>query len=325
MVKFIIKRVLFLIPILIAVSMLLFLLMSFTPGDPAKLILGLNATEEKVEALREDLGLNDPLPKRYFEYVSKIVTDFDFGTSYITGRSVTDEIVERMPYTLLLAGLSMVMSLLIGVPLGFIAATNQNTWKDNVSMFISMFFISMPAFWFALILVMVFAIKLHWLPVVGISTWKGFILPVVSMALGGAAGNARQTRSSMLEVIRQNYVITASAKGQKESLVNKKHVLRNALIPIIVIAGNGMGMMMGGALIAENVFSIPGMGTYMVSAIASRDYPVIMGGVLVISICFCLIMLAVDLIMAFVDPRMRLQFLQKKSGGLFKKWKTVKP
>jgi peptide/nickel transport system permease protein len=311
MIRFIVKRIIMLVPILLCVSILLFVLMSFTPGDPAKIILGMNATEEKVAALREEMGLNKSLPEKYFTYMKNIVTRLDFGTSYITGRSVTAEIFERLPYTLLLAGLSMIFSILFGIPMGFIAATNQNTWKDNASMFISMFFLSMPAFWFALVLVMIFSIKLRILPVVGVSSWKGYILPVISLALGGAAGIARQARSSMLEVIRQDYVTTARAKGQNELVVNNKHVLRNALIPIIVVVGSGFGMMMGGALIAEKVFSIPGMGSYMVGAISSRDYPVITGGVLVISVCFCLIMLATDIVMALVDPRMKIQFMKK--------------
>ncbi len=310
MLGFIVKRILMLIPILIAVSILLFILMSFTPGDPAKLILGLNASDEKVAALRADMGLDDPIPVRYLVYLKGVVTRFDLGTSYITGRSVTHEVKERLPYTLLVASFSIVIALVFGIPLGFIAATNQNTWKDNAAMFLSLFFISMPAFWFALILVMIFAINLHLLPVVGISSWKGFILPVVSLALGATAGIARQTRSSMLEVIRQDYISTAAAKGQTDFKVKTNHVLRNSLIPIIVYAGSGLGRAMGGALIAENIFSIPGMGTYMVSAIARRDYPVIMGGVLVISVCFCLIMLAVDVIMAYVDPRMRAQIVK---------------
>ena len=311
MTRFIAKRILMLVPILLCVSILLFVLMSFTPGDPARIILGMNATDEKVAVLRVELGLDKSLPEKYITYMGKIVTRFDFGTSYITGRSVTQEIFERLPYTLLLAGLSMLFSVLFGLPMGFIAATNQNTWKDNVSMFASMFFLSMPAFWFALVLVMIFSIKFHLLPVVGIASWKGYILPVVSLALGGGAGIARQARSSMLEVIRQDYVTTARAKGQNELVVNKKHVLRNALIPIIVVVGSGFGMMMGGALIAEKVFSIPGMGAYMVGAISSRDYPVITGGVLVISVSFCLIMLATDIVMAMVDPRMKIQFMKK--------------
>ena len=310
MLKFIVKRIVMLVPILLAVSIFLFILMSFTPGDPAKLILGMNATDEKVEELRTEMGLEDPLPVRYLQYIKGVITRFDLGTSYITGRSVTEEVRERLPYTLLLAFCSIIIALLLGIPLGFVAATNQNTWKDNAAMFLSLFFISMPAFWFALVLVMIFAINLHLLPVVGISSWKGFILPVISLALGAAAGIARQTRSSMLEVIRQDFISTAAAKGQTDFKIKTKHILRNSLIPIIVSAGSGMGTAMGGALIAENVFSIPGMGTYMVSAIARRDYPVIMGGVLVISVCFCLIMLAVDVIMAYVDPRMRAQFVK---------------
>ena len=310
MLKFIVKRIVMLVPILLAVSIFLFILMSFTPGDPAKLILGMNATDEKVEELRTEMGLEDPLPVRYLQYIKGVFTRFDLGTSYITGRSVTEEVRERLPYTLLLAFCSIIIALLLGIPLGFVAATNQNTWKDNAAMFLSLFFISMPAFWFALVLVMIFAINLHLLPVVGISSWKGFILPVISLALGAAAGIARQTRSSMLEVIRQDFISTAAAKGQTDFKIKTKHILRNSLIPIIVSAGSGMGTAMGGALIAENVFSIPGMGTYMVSAIARRDYPVIMGGVLVISVCFCLIMLAVDVIMAYVDPRMRAQFVK---------------
>ncbi len=311
------------IPVLLGVSLLVFTIMYFTPGDPAIIILGPSATQESIAQTKQELGLDKPFGERYLEYIGNAFLRFDLGKSFFTGRSVSDEVLIRLPYTLKLAGLAILCSLIIGIPAGATAAMNQNTWKDNATMFGALFFLSMPAFWFALVLVMIFSINLKLLPVVGIETWTGYILPVISMSVGGAAGIARQTRSSMLEVIRQDYVTTARAKGQKERLVVIGHILRNGLIPIVVVAGNSMGTMMGGALIAETIFSIPGMGSYMVNAISKRDYPVVQGGVLVIAVCFSLIMLLVDIVLAFVDPRIRAQFSSKKKKGSAAKWKAA--
>ncbi|WP_124067094.1 ABC transporter permease [Clostridium sp. E02] len=320
MVRFILKRILWLIPIILGVTFFVFTIMYFTPGDPVRLMLGANATEQQIQMQRDALGLNDPFLVRFVNYLKEVFVNFDFGTSYQTKQSVTEQIFLRFPYTLRIALISVFLAALIGIPVGVLAATHQYSWKDNLSMFGSLFCVSMPSFWFALILVMIFAQKLGWLPSSGIKSWTGYILPCVSCALGGAAGIARQTRSSMLEVIRQDYITTARAKGQKEVKVIYGHALKNALIPIIMTIGNMIGASLGGALIAETIFSIPGMGVFMMNGIAQRDYPVVQGGVLFISVCFCLCMLLVDIVFAFVDPRIRSQY---KSANKKRKRKGI--
>lgn len=308
MIKFITKRIAWLIPVLLGVTFFVFTIMYFTPGDPVRLMLGANATEKQIDAQRKELGLDKPFIVRFGNYISKVVLHFDFGESYQTKQSVTEQIRVRFPYTFKIAIFSVLIATVIGIPIGVLAATHQYSWKDNLSMFLSLFCVSMPGFWFALILVMIFCQKLGWLPSSGISSWKCYILPCVSTALAGAAGIARQTRSSMLEVIRQDYITTARSKGQKEYKVIYEHALKNALIPIIQTIGNMIGFSLGGALIAETIFSIPGIGVYMMNGISQRDYPVVQGGVIFISACFCLCMLLVDIVFAFVDPRIRSQY-----------------
>lgn len=308
MVRFIAKRIAWLIPVIFGVTFFVFTIMYVTPGDPVRLMLGANATKNQIETQRHELGLDKPYIVRFVNYVKDVVLHFDFGTSYQTKQSVTQQIFIRFTYTLRIALFTVLLAALIGIPLGVLAATHQYSWKDNLSMFGSLFCVSMPGFWFALILVMIFCQKLGWLPSSGISSWKCYILPCVSTALGGAAGIARQTRSSMLEVIRQDYITTARAKGQKEFKVIYGHALKNALIPIIQTVGNIIAFSLGGALIAETIFSIPGMGVYMMNGIAQRDYPVVQGGVIFISIFFCLCMLLVDIVFALVDPRIRSQY-----------------
>lgn len=310
--RFIFKRIAWLVPVILGVTFFVFTIMYFTPGDPVRLMLGANATEEQIQAQREELGLNDSFLVRFGNYCKSVFLKLDFGTSYQTKQSVTEQIQVRFPYTLRIALFSVLIATIIGIPLGVLAATHQYSWLDNLSMFGSLFCVSMPSFWFALILVMIFCQKLGLLPSSGISSWQCYILPCVSCALGGAAGIARQTRSSMLEVIRQDYITTARAKGQKEFKVIYGHALKNALIPIIQTVGNMIGGSLGGALIAETIFSIPGMGVYMMNGISQRDYPVVQGGVIFISICFCLCMLLVDLVFAFVDPRIRSQYKNSK-------------
>ena len=308
MAKYVVRRIILLIPVVLCVALLIFVIMSFTPGDPAVIILGENATPEQVEALHERLGLNDPLLIRFFNYVKGIVTEFDFGTSYTNGREVKQEILQRFGFTLKIAAFSMVFSLGIGVPLGIIAALNRNTWKDNVSTTVALFGMSMPTFWFGLMLSIIFALNLRWLPPSGIGGIEYYIMPCLSVSMPGIAGMARQTRSSMLEVIRSDYITTARAKGQTERVITYKHALRNALIPVITQAGAIFGLLMCGTLVAETVFTIPGLGTYMVTAIKSRDYPAIQGAVIMVSIAFSIVMLLVDLLYAAVDPRIRAQF-----------------
>lgn len=312
MLKYTVKRLILLIPVILCVALLIFVIMSFTPGGPAVIILGENATPEQVAALHEKLGLDDPLLVRFFNYIKGIVTRFDFGTSYTNGREVKQEILQRFGFTLKIASFSMVFSLGIGIPLGIIAALNRNTWKDNLSMSVALVGVSMPTFWFGLMLSIVFALKLRWLPPSGVGGIEHYIMPCLAVSMPGIAGMARQTRSSMLEVIRADYITTARAKGQTERVITFRHALRNALIPVVTQAGAIFGLLMCGTLVAETVFTIPGLGTYMVTAIKSRDYPAIQGAVIMVSIAFSVVMLLVDLLYALVDPRIRAQF---SNGG----------
>lgn len=311
MFRFIGKRLLWMIPVLLGVSIFIFTILYFTPGDPVRTMLGTMASDEEVEAVREELGLNDPFLIQYFNFVKEIVLHGNLGESYATGESIVSSISVRIPYTIKVSLISMFVSVLIGIPLGMIAAIRQNTWLDNMSMFLSMFFVSIPSFWIALELVILFSLKLHWLPAMGVESWKCYLMPCVSMGLGGMAGIARQTRSSMLEVLSQDYVITARAKGLNEKGVILKHVFKNAMIPIITTIGGSFASMLGGALIAETVFAIPGMGVYIMNAISNRDYPVIRGSALILSVWFSLCILLVDIIYAFVDPRIKQQYMGK--------------
>jgi peptide/nickel transport system permease protein len=306
-----------LIPVLLGISLFVVLLLSITPGDPARTMLGSNATEERVLELREELGLNKPVLVRYGDFLWGVVHG-DFGMSYMTKRPVVTEMMQRFPYTLTLVVFSLILSLGIGLPLGMYAATQQYTWKDNVTIFASLFCVSMPGFWFALLLIRFFGVTLRVLPTAGIETWQGWILPCISMAVGYTAIIARQTRSNMLEVIRQDYITTARAKGLSERTVLYRHALKNALIPVIMVVGSIFGMSLGGALITEVIFSIPGLGQYTLTGLNNRDYPVIQGSVLILSMLFAIVILVVDVIFALVDPRIRSQY-----GGKEKR-KTVK-
>lgn len=300
------------IPIILGISLIVLILIDLTPGDPARQVLGFSATEEQLDEFREVNGLSDPFPVRYFNFLYNAVQG-DLGTSYVNHRTVWSELAARFPYTLFLTVASMVASLVVGIPLGIFAATHQYSWKDNAAIFISLFCVSMPSFWFSLILVQFFSVKLGWLPGTGIETWKGWILPAVSLALGYTATIARQTRSDMLEVIRQDFIVTARAKGQTERKVLFRHALKNALIPVITIAGTMFGASLSGALIAEVIFSIPGVGQYTLSALQNRDYPVIQGCVLFLSVIFSVVILLIDVIFAFIDPRIRSQFAKRRS------------
>ncbi len=310
MIKYIVKRLILMIPILLCIVLIVTILMDITPGDPARIVAGSTATEEEYQKVREDLKLDDPLLVRYARFIGGAVTG-DFGTSYITKTSVFDDIMTRFPYTALLAILSVLLAVIIGIPLGILAATNQNTWKDYLAIFFSLLCSSMPAFWLALLLVQWFAVKTSIFPVSGIEHWTGWVLPVVSLALGYAASIARLTRSSTLEVIRQDYITTARAKGVHERTVLYRHVLKNSLIPVITSVGAIFGMALGGALIAETIFSVPGLGTYTITALTNRDYPAIQGSVLFLSLLFSIVILVVDILYAIIDPRIRSQY----SGG----------
>lgn len=313
MLKYIGKRLLLLIPVLIAISLLVLVIIDLTPGDPARILLGTQATEEQVQELREELGLNDPFFVRWWNYMSDIVTKGDFGTSLMTKRPVVTEMMERFNYTLLLVIFGTVFSVIVGIPVGIFAATHQHTWKDSLAIFLSLIAISMPSFWFALLIIRFFGVKLQVLPISGVDTWTGWIMPCVSMALGTIAMLARQMRSDMLEVLRQDYITTARAKGLSEKKVVYRHALKNALIPVITIVGGMFGASLGGSLITEVIFSIPGMGQYVMTGLNNRDYPVIQSGILILSALFSIIILVVDVLYALVDPRIRSQYNRKKS------------
>ena len=312
MIKYIIKRLLMLIPVLLCVALVVLVLIDLTPGDPARIMLGTQATEERVEAVREELGLNDPILVRYLRFLKNLLHG-DLGTSFMTKRPVFDEIIQRLPYTLRLVTFSTTLSILFGIPLGVYSATHQYSWKDNAAMFAALFCVSMPNFWFALMLIRFFGVKLRWVPVSGITTWKGWILPCVSMALSLTAIIARQTRSNMLEVVRQDYITTARSKGIPESKVIYRHSLKNAIIPVVMVIGGIFGSMLGGSIIAETIFSIPGIGQYTLTGLNNRDYPVVQGSVVMMSTLFALVILLIDLAFAFIDPRIRSQYSRKRN------------
>lgn len=312
--RYIYKRLLLMIPVVIMVAVLIFTIMYFTPGDPAIIILGPNASLEQLAAKRAELGIDQPYLVQLWNYLKNVFIRFDFGNSFINGRSVSSQIMERFPRTLMIASLSVLLSIVAGVPLGIVASVHQYTWKDNASMFAALIAASMPGFWIAQMMSLLFALKLGWLPATGVDSWKCYILPVVANAIGGIAAMARQTRSSMLEVIREDYITTARAKGQIERKVIYHHALRNALIPIVTCAGGAFGFQLGGALVVETVFSIPGLGKYMMDAINQRDYPSIRGTVIFLAIAFSIVMLAVDIMYAFIDPRIKGQYQSKKRG-----------
>lgn len=307
MIKYAIKRILLLIPVLIAITFIIFSLLHFS-GDPARVILGEQASGDQVEKLREEMGLNDPFLIQYGRYAKKVFVEFDLGRSYVTKRSVNDEIKARYPKTLTLAISGIVVAVFIGVPLGVISATKQNSWADNISMFLALIGVSMPVFWKGILFMLLFSLTLKWLPTSGYGTFKQMILPAISLGLGSAAIIARMTRSSMLEVYRQNYIRTARAKGLREFFVVNRHALRNALIPVITVIGLQFGYLLGGAVITESIFSIPGIGKWIVDGIAKRDMVVVQGGVLLIAMTFSIINLIVDIVYGVLDPKIREQY-----------------
>lgn len=311
MLKYVIKRILWLIPVLLGVTILVYTIMYFTPGDPAVNALGNGATEEEIMNFNVNHGLEGNYITRLLRYMKNVFLHFDFGTSYMNQSSVSAQIMARLPYTLLVSYIGVAISLLVGIPLGVAAATHQNTWIDSLSMILSMFCASMPVFWFALILVMMFSLRLGWLPSIGTDSWLCYIMPCMSIGVGGAAGIARQTRSSMLEVIHQDYVVTARAKGQKENKVITKHCLRNGMIPVLTVVGGSMAALVGNSLVCETIFSIPGVGSYMITGVNQRDMPVVLGCVIVLAFLFSLTMLVCDLLYTVIDPRLKTMFVSK--------------
>lgn len=288
------------------------MLLSFAPGDPAEIILGQDANEESIAKLREELGLNDPRMVRYGRYMLNLLKG-DLGKSYKNNSSVSDEIKERLPNTVLLASSGIFLSILIGIPVGIISAKKQFTFFDNFSMVGTLIGASTPAFWLGLLFVFFFSLHLKWFPSSGMG--KGFgpmlqtlVLPCLTIAVSNAAVIARMTRSSMLDVIREDYISTARAKGISEGQVTRIHMLKNALIPVVTVIGVRFGALLGGSVMTETVFSWPGLGKHVVEAVQGRDMPTVLGCVVVLAIVFSIVNLLVDIIYAFIDPRIKAQY-----------------
>lgn len=305
--KYIVKRILTLIPVLIGVTLIVYLIMSLAPGDPAVTILGDQATPEAIAQLREEMHLNDPVLIQYGRYIINILQG-DMGTSYKTKKAVSEEISSRFPNTLKLSVVAVILSVALAIPLGIVAAVKQNTFIDGFSMIIALLGVSIPIFWFGLLLMLLFSLKLGWLPSSGNTYWYSIILPAVALGLHGIATIARVTRSSMLEVIRQDYIRTARSKGVPYGTVIKKHALRNALIPTVTVIGLEIGALLGGSVLTETVFAWPGIGRYMITSISGRDIPSVLGCIIVFTLCFSITNLLVDLVYGFIDPRIKSQY-----------------
>ena len=318
MVRFIIRRILSVIPVMFGVIVIVFVLRTVTPGDPVDQIAPTNSfTEEQREEVREELGLNKPMPVQFLNYVVGVVTG-DLGESYITREPVLESMLRRLPVSLTICLGAVAIGLVIGVPLGVISAIKQYTWVDSSLLFLSILAASTPGFVLGLCLITVFAVNLHWLPAVGIASPLGYIMPMFTIAVVTLSQFTRIIRSSMLEVIRQDYIYTARAKGQTERVITTRHALRNALIPVAAAAGNQINIQLGGGFIVEAVFGIPGIGKFMADSIAVRDFPVIQGGVIVLAFMFTIINLLIDLCFVAIDPRLKTSIFD---GPRKKRWK----
>ncbi len=334
MFNYILKRSLSLIPVILGITLLVFCLLHLIPGDPATVLLGERATPEGLVALREQLGLNDPLPQQYLTFLGQLIT-LKLGTSIISGIPITEEIASRFPATFELSFAAISVAIIVGIPLGIVAAIDKDSWWDNLAMSGSLVGVSMPVYWLGLLLIYLFAVNLQWLPPSGrISTTQSFnfqpitqfylldaliqmnlpalgdilahlILPALALGTIPLAILARITRSAMLEVISQDYIRTARAKGVKEIWIILRHALKNAFLPISTIIGLQFGTLLGGAILTETIFSWPGIGTWIYEGILARDYPVVQGGVVFIAIAFVTINLLVDISYAFFDPRIQ--------------------
>lgn len=312
MLKYMIKRILWMIPVLFGVVLIVFTISYFTPGDPIVAALGNQYTEELYAEKAAEYGLDQPFWTQFFTYIRNIVTKFDFGKSFTTGQSVGAELSARVGTTLKLGLGSVLLSTVLGILFGLLSAVKQYSVWDYIVTIFAMFFAAMPNFWLALMSQLLFSLKLGWFPATGFDSWRAYVLPVVCGGLSGLATLTRMTRSSMLEVIRQDYIRTARAKGLRESTIIRRHALKNALIPVVTIVGMQLGMIMGGSVIIETIFSIPGIGLYMLNGINTRDYNIINGTVLLISATICVMNLLVDIAYAFIDPRIKAQYVSTK-------------
>lgn len=304
MLKYILKRLLLIIPVVIGITLFIYLLLDIGMGDPTALILGPDASAEQVAALRAELGLDKSVFVRYFNYMYNAIQG-DLGNSWYNSRPVIDEFLLRLPNTLALAFSALGITIVVGLTFGTLAAVRQNRPIDGITLIFALLFASMPSFWFGLILQIIFCLELQWLPPMGSGTFKHMILPATTLALGTIASQVRMTRSSILDVINMNYIRTARAKGAGEFRVVFRHVIRNALMPVVTNWGLTFATAFGGTIISETVFSVPGISTFLINAVKVRDIPIVMGTVIIVSVIVALINLIIDIIYAFIDPRVK--------------------
>lgn len=309
--KYIFHRILSMVPVMLGIVIIIFTLMYITPGDPAHSILGDNATPEQIQAVRLQLGLDDPYLVRLGRYCFNLLQG-DLGISYKNGRPVVEEILIRYPYTLMLTLLSVGFGIVIGVTAGIFSAVRQYSLLDKLLTSFSLFGVSAPSFWIAMVLVLIFSVHLKWFPATGSYGLKYWILPVFTLGLQASASIMRMTRSSMLEVIRQDYIRTSRAKGQSEFVTVITHAFRNALVPIVTVVGIQISHFLAGAVLVETVFAIPGLGKFIIDSVNFKDYPIVQGGVLWIGLNCVVVNLIVDILYCFIDPRIKAMYSVKK-------------
>lgn len=305
MLKYVIRRTLLIIPILLAVIFIVFCILELTPGTPGRVLLGALATQEEVDLLDQKLGTDRPFFERYLDYIKNIVTKFDFGNSYRSKKPVVNELLVRFPYTLKIALMAVLGSSLIGIPIGVLMAAKRNMLIDRSVNILAMMLTAIPSFVLALGLIYIFAVRLEWLPSYGAKTWKHYILPMATLILPSAVTRMRLARTTMLEAIRQEYITMARSKGIPENRVIFVHALKNSLIPLITSILTSFSGMLGGTIILENVFGFPGLGAYIVTGISTKDAPTVLASTTFLAAVFCLTSLVLDIIYAFVDPRVK--------------------
>lgn len=310
--KYILNRLLWLVVTVVATAFIIFTILYLTPGEPARYLLGSGVPDADIANMTHTLGLDRPYITQLGDFLSQTFLHFDFGDSWVYGVPVFEELGNRLPYTLIISVVGMLFNVVLGISLGVFAGTHEGKWQDSVTMTISMIFVSCPDFWVALMMILLFTSKLNWLPAYGIDSWKCFVMPIVVSSLAGIAVNARQTRSSILEVFRADYITTARAKGQRERAVVYKHMLPNALMPVVTSLGGGLSRIVAGVTVIESVFSIPGVGLYLLTGVNSHDYPVVRSCVLFLTVFAAVVMLLVDLVYAWIDPRIKSKYA---SGG----------
>lgn len=311
MAKYIFRRLLMLIPVLLGVSFLVFSIMELTPGDPVTMYLGAGYTEEAYNSISHELGLDQPFLIRYGKFVMDAVTG-NFGISYSTRQPVINEILPRLPKTIQLSAAAMLFAVMVGMPLGIISAVKQNSVLDSAASIVALAGVSVPAFWLGIMLILAFAANLGWFPSSYTDHWKALVLPAITLSANTLAVVMRMTRSSLLETIRQDYIRTARAKGLGEGTVIVKHALRNAMIPIITTVGLQFGFSLGGAVLVETVFAWPGIGSLLVEAIRLKNTPIVLAIVVILATIFSVINLAIDILYAFFDPRIKVEYKRAK-------------